>query len=278
MTSSMLYIDLTMNPGVDMQLNTHLKTVKSPHATATPRPLHALSIRGNKLCYFVLPDVLLLDTDEPDKRTGNRGVYTAYPTGVGPRELKSSNPVQQAAHREPDHPTVTELVAQWRWPIGHAPATNAPGHKQQDGQTKVDPIGPPRMPHQPEGRTDLPLLDAPIVPNPSGIWPPVYGVGDASSTTDSYLPRMLTAHAVRPSSHASMCSASARYTRTTGTYSRRHRGIYLCPKYWAQREGITALAKFLEESGAFTKTGRPRRDPQIPTIEDEPDPNTSDDE
>ncbi|KAF7352180.1 Small nuclear ribonucleoprotein Sm D1 [Mycena venus] len=27
-----------------------------------PASLHALSIRGNNLCYFVLPDALLLDT------------------------------------------------------------------------------------------------------------------------------------------------------------------------------------------------------------------------
>jgi hypothetical protein len=38
-------------------------------------------------------------------------------------------------------------------------------------------------------------------------------------------------------------------------------------------DGIAALEKILEDSGAFTKTGRPLRDDaRVPTFEDEPDP------
>ncbi|KAJ7048438.1 hypothetical protein C8F01DRAFT_957503, partial [Mycena amicta] len=37
-------------------------------------------------------------------------------------------------------------------------------------------------------------------------------------------------------------------------------------------KGISALAKFLEESGAFTKMGQPRRENKLPTLEEEPEP------
>ncbi|TFL01292.1 hypothetical protein BDV98DRAFT_507900, partial [Pterulicium gracile] len=38
-------------------------------------------------------------------------------------------------------------------------------------------------------------------------------------------------------------------------------------------EGIKALAKFLNETGAFTKTGRPPSRTGLPAYEDEPSPN-----
>ncbi|KAJ6528059.1 hypothetical protein B0H19DRAFT_969320 [Mycena capillaripes] len=50
------------------------------------------------------------------------------------------------------------------------------------------------------------------------------------------------------------------------------------PEILGTREGIAALAKFLEESGAFTKTGKPRHEVSIPSFDDEPDPEESDDE
>ncbi|KAF7358301.1 Small nuclear ribonucleoprotein Sm D1 [Mycena venus] len=62
MTSSMLYADPTTKPGVDMQMNTHLKTVKITVHNRVPASLNALSVCGNNICYFVLPDALLLDT------------------------------------------------------------------------------------------------------------------------------------------------------------------------------------------------------------------------
>ena len=49
-------------PGVDMQMNTHLKTVKMTTRNHDPVSLDSLSIRGNNIRYFVLPDSLQLDT------------------------------------------------------------------------------------------------------------------------------------------------------------------------------------------------------------------------
>jgi len=48
--------------GVDMQMNTHLKTVKLNTRNREPISLDSLSIRGNNIRYFVLPDALPLDT------------------------------------------------------------------------------------------------------------------------------------------------------------------------------------------------------------------------
>ncbi|KAF8180513.1 hypothetical protein K438DRAFT_1976703 [Mycena galopus ATCC 62051] len=50
------------------------------------------------------------------------------------------------------------------------------------------------------------------------------------------------------------------------------------PELLGTKEGISALAKFLEQSGAFTKTGKPRREEPLPTLEEEPDPHMSDEE
>ncbi|KAJ3107553.1 mRNA splicing protein smd1 [Phlyctochytrium planicorne] len=48
--------------GVDMQMNTHLKTVKMTLRNKDPINLETLSIRGNNIRYFILPDSLPLDT------------------------------------------------------------------------------------------------------------------------------------------------------------------------------------------------------------------------
>ncbi|KAF7343444.1 putative RNA-directed DNA polymerase from transposon BS [Mycena venus] len=50
------------------------------------------------------------------------------------------------------------------------------------------------------------------------------------------------------------------------------------PEILGTKDGIAALAKFLEESGAFTKTGTPRSPQETPSFNDEPDPVESDDE
>ncbi|KAG5439981.1 hypothetical protein PCK2_000673 [Pneumocystis canis] len=47
---------------VDMKMNTHLKTVKMTMQKRDPITLDALSIRGNNIRYFILPDSLPLDT------------------------------------------------------------------------------------------------------------------------------------------------------------------------------------------------------------------------
>ncbi|KAJ1552553.1 mRNA splicing protein smd1, partial [Nowakowskiella sp. JEL0078] len=48
--------------GVDMQMNTHLKSVKMTVKNKDPIHLDSLSIRGNNLRYFILPDSLPLET------------------------------------------------------------------------------------------------------------------------------------------------------------------------------------------------------------------------
>ncbi|KAJ6527368.1 hypothetical protein B0H10DRAFT_2155546 [Mycena sp. CBHHK59/15] len=50
------------------------------------------------------------------------------------------------------------------------------------------------------------------------------------------------------------------------------------PEILGTKDGIAALAKFLEESGAFTKTGAPHRQLELPSFDNEPDPVESDDE
>lgn len=45
-----------------MQMNTFLKTVKMTLRNRDPQSLDTLSIRGNNVRYFILPDALPLDT------------------------------------------------------------------------------------------------------------------------------------------------------------------------------------------------------------------------
>lgn len=62
-----------------MSMNTHLKAVKMTLKSKDPVQLETLSIRGNNIRYFILPESLPLDTllvdDEPKKgRAGDRGL------------------------------------------------------------------------------------------------------------------------------------------------------------------------------------------------------------
>lgn len=66
--------------GVDMSMNTHLKTVRLTMRNRDPVPLDSLSIRGNTIRYYILPDSIPLDTllidDAPKakkKKEGERG-------------------------------------------------------------------------------------------------------------------------------------------------------------------------------------------------------------
>lgn len=58
--------------GVDMSMNTHLKAVKMTLKGGVVTHLDSLSVRGNTIRYFILPDSLPLDTllidDAPKKR------------------------------------------------------------------------------------------------------------------------------------------------------------------------------------------------------------------
>ncbi|MFH4984531.1 hypothetical protein AB6A40_011240, partial [Gnathostoma spinigerum] len=65
--------------GVDVAMNTHLRTVKMTMRNRDPVQLDTLSIRGNNIRYIILPDTIPLDTvlidDEPRKKSvrGGRG-------------------------------------------------------------------------------------------------------------------------------------------------------------------------------------------------------------
>ncbi|OMO89587.1 hypothetical protein COLO4_19677 [Corchorus olitorius] len=48
--------------GVDVSMNTHLKTVKLTLKGKNPVTLDHLSVRGNNIRYFILPDSLNLET------------------------------------------------------------------------------------------------------------------------------------------------------------------------------------------------------------------------
>ncbi|KAG9002314.1 mRNA splicing protein smd1 [Tulasnella sp. JGI-2019a] len=61
--------------GVDVQMNTHLKTVKLTTRNRDPQTLDSISLRGNNIRYWVLPDSLPLDTllvDDAPKPKGKR--------------------------------------------------------------------------------------------------------------------------------------------------------------------------------------------------------------
>jgi small nuclear ribonucleoprotein D1 len=47
---------------VDMSMNTHLKTVKMTVKNKDPVALDSLSLRGNTIRFFILPDAVPLDT------------------------------------------------------------------------------------------------------------------------------------------------------------------------------------------------------------------------
>lgn len=48
--------------GVDVAMNTHLKSVKMTIKNRDPVQLESLSIRGNNIRYYILPDSLPLET------------------------------------------------------------------------------------------------------------------------------------------------------------------------------------------------------------------------
>jgi len=69
--------------GVDIAMNTHLKTVKMTVKGKNPVNLASLSIRGNNIRYFILPDSLNLDTLLADDATSKRKAKEKVKPGRG---------------------------------------------------------------------------------------------------------------------------------------------------------------------------------------------------
>jgi small nuclear ribonucleoprotein D1 len=76
--------------GVDMSMNTHLKKVRLTIRNRDPVQLDSLSIRGNTIRYYILPDSIPLDTllidDAPKpkkKKESERGRGGGRGRGVG---------------------------------------------------------------------------------------------------------------------------------------------------------------------------------------------------
>ena len=71
--------------GVDIQMNTHLKTVKMTVRGRPALTLDTLSIRGNNIRYWILPDALPLDmllVDNAPKPKGKRKEPSARGRGA----------------------------------------------------------------------------------------------------------------------------------------------------------------------------------------------------
>lgn len=74
--------------GVDMSMNTHLKTVKLTIKNKDPVQLESLSIRGNNIRYFILPESLPIDTllvEEPPRAKGKKREAMSLGRGRGGR-------------------------------------------------------------------------------------------------------------------------------------------------------------------------------------------------
>ena len=78
--------------GVDNSMNTHLKSVKLTLKGKEPQNLDTLSIRGNNIRYYILPDTLNLDTllvddapknKPPKERPGGKGKGRGRGRGKG---------------------------------------------------------------------------------------------------------------------------------------------------------------------------------------------------
>merc|ERR550519_2019918 len=75
--------------GVDVSMNTHLKAVKMTVKNKEPQQLDSLSIRGNNIRYYILPDSLPLDTllidDAPRSKARGKRDGGKPPMGRGGR-------------------------------------------------------------------------------------------------------------------------------------------------------------------------------------------------
>ncbi|KAL3603645.1 hypothetical protein D5086_004504 [Populus alba] len=73
--------------GVDISMNTHLKTVKLTVKGKNPVTLDHLSVRGNNIRYYILPDSLNLETllveETPRVKPKKPTAGTSLPTRSG---------------------------------------------------------------------------------------------------------------------------------------------------------------------------------------------------
>src|ERR1700694_5377451 len=72
--------------GVDMSMNTHLKTVRLTMRNRDPVALDSLSIRGNTIRYYILPDSIPVDTlliDDAPKSKKKEGALAVGARGRG---------------------------------------------------------------------------------------------------------------------------------------------------------------------------------------------------
>ncbi|KAL9902102.1 probable small nuclear ribonucleoprotein Sm D1 [Glossina fuscipes] len=73
--------------GVDIAMNTHLKSVKMTIKNRDPVQLETLSIRGNNIRYFILPDSLPLETllidDTPKSKSKKKDTSRVGTRGRG---------------------------------------------------------------------------------------------------------------------------------------------------------------------------------------------------
>ncbi|XP_072941364.1 probable small nuclear ribonucleoprotein Sm D1 [Epargyreus clarus] len=67
--------------GVDVAMNTHLKAVKVTLKNKEELQLETLSIRGNNIRYYLLPDSLPLETLLIDDAPKGRGKREGFPRG-----------------------------------------------------------------------------------------------------------------------------------------------------------------------------------------------------
>lgn len=71
--------------GVDVAMNTHLKAVKVTLKNKEELQLETMSIRGNNIRYYLLPDSLPLETLLLDDTPKGRGKREGFPRGGGAR-------------------------------------------------------------------------------------------------------------------------------------------------------------------------------------------------
>jgi small nuclear ribonucleoprotein D1 len=78
-----------------MSMNTHLKTVRLTMRNRDPVPLDSLSIRGNTIRYYILPDSIPVDTllidDAPKakkKKDGAGFVSSSHPSKITDFDLE----------------------------------------------------------------------------------------------------------------------------------------------------------------------------------------------